>query len=255
MNSLKILKCTTYSKIFSMATTTTTAPSTNPTPKVSVALGPIIIGAGPSGLAVAASLRRLSVPFVILERSDGIADLWRSRTYDRLSLHLPKQFCHLPHLPFPPQFPTYPSKSQFLAYLLAYAERFSLHPLFNHEVVSARFDATAGLWRVTAIESQGDVGDTVVEFVSAWVVVATGENAEIVVPEVKGREGFKGGLMHSSEYKSGREYKGKKVLVVGCGNSGMEMCLDLCEHGALPFMSVRGGVSKQKFYVLELLMV
>lgn len=99
------------------------------------------------------------------------------------------------------------------------------------------------------------MGDTVVEFVSAWVVVATGENAEIVVPEVKGREGFKGGLMHSSEYKSGREYKGKKVLVVGCGNSGMEMCLDLCEHGALPFMSVRGGVSKQKFYVLELLMV
>lgn len=82
-----------------------------------------------------------------------------------------------------------------------------------------------------------------VEFVSPWVVVATGENGEPVVGEVKGREGFKGGMMHSSEYRSGKGFEEKKVLVVGCGNSGMEICLDLCEHGALPYMSVRSGVS------------
>jgi cation diffusion facilitator CzcD-associated flavoprotein CzcO len=61
---------------------------------------------------------------------------------------------------------------------------------------------------------------------------------------VKGRERFAGEMLHSSEYKSGERFKGKRVLVVGCGNSGMEVCLDLCEHGANPFISVRSGVSQ-----------
>uniref|UniRef100_A0A6V7QS23 Flavin-containing monooxygenase n=1 Tax=Ananas comosus var. bracteatus TaxID=296719 RepID=A0A6V7QS23_ANACO len=161
--------------------------------KVRVAVeGPIIVGAGPSGLAVAASLRVLSVPFVVVERSEGLAELWRTRTYDRLSLHLPKRFCHLPTSPSPAiSPPTLPRG---------------------------------------------------VEYVAPWVVVATGENAEAVVPETKGRELFTGRVVHSSEYRSGEEYSGGKVLVVGCGNSGMEICLDLCEHGAMPFMSVRSGV-------------
>lgn len=80
-------------------------------------------------------------------------------------------------------------------------------------------------------------------YVSRWIIVATGENAEPVVPMVKGRERFKGDALHSSQYRNGERYKGKKILVVGCGNSGMEICLDLFEHGALPFLSVRSGVS------------
>ncbi|KAH7652275.1 Indole-3-pyruvate monooxygenase protein [Dioscorea alata] len=224
--------------------------------------GPIIIGAGPSGLAVAASLSRLSIPSMIIERSNDIADLWQHHTYDRLSLHLPKQLCQLPHLPFPPHFPTYPSKNDFLHYLHSYAHHFSLKPLFNHTVVSASFDASCSLWRVIATVSEplsasgtseslsetlSESGDStvlpeVVEFMSRWLVVATGENAEPVTPEMKGREVFRGSVLHSSEYKNGIEYKDKKVLVVGCGNSGMEMCLDLCEHGAIPFLSVRTGV-------------
>ncbi|XP_039115287.1 indole-3-pyruvate monooxygenase YUCCA8-like [Dioscorea cayenensis subsp. rotundata] len=206
--------------------------------------GPIIIGAGPSGLAVAASLSRLSIPSMIIERSNDIADLWQHHTYDRLSLHLPKQLCQLPHLPFPTHFPTYPSKNDFLHYLHSYALHFSLKPLFNHTVVSASFDASCSLWRVITLSESGEstVLPEVVEFMSRWLVVATGENAEPVMPEMKGREMFHGSVLHSSEYKNGMEYKDKKVLVVGCGNSGMEMCLDLCEHGAIPFLSVRTGV-------------
>lgn len=78
---------------------------------------------------------------------------------------------------------------------------------------------------------------------SPWLVVATGENAEAVWPEMKGLKGFEGSVLHSSEYKSGIEFKGKKVLVVGCGNSGMEICVDLCDYGALPFLSVRNEVN------------
>lgn len=80
------------------------------------------------------------------------------------------------------------------------------------------------------------------EIVTPWLVVATGENAEPVVPELKGADLFKGSALHSSEYKSGTAYEGKKVLVIGCGNSGMEICVDLCEHGAAPFLSVRSEV-------------
>ncbi|RWV92731.1 hypothetical protein GW17_00044868 [Ensete ventricosum] len=251
------------------------------TRRISIMRCPIIVGAGPSGLAVAASLGRLSVPSIILERSDGIADLWCHRTYDRLNLHLPKPFCQLPHLPFPAHLPTYPSKDHFLDYLHRYADHFSLRPLFGCTVTDAGFDEAASLWRVTAIRrnlsdapmqtsSPSESSDTlselsrspsssssepltepreleVVEFASPWLVVATGENAEPVVPEIKGAQAFMGSLLHSSEYKSGVEYRGKKVLVIGCGNSGMEICLDLCEHGAMPFMSVRSGVRSTTF--------
>ncbi|KAM0948621.1 putative indole-3-pyruvate monooxygenase [Dioscorea sansibarensis] len=82
----------------------------------------------------------------------------------------------------------------------------------------------------------------VVKFMSKWLVVATGKNAEAVMPKMKGREMLYDSILHSSEYKNGMKYKGKKVLVVGYGNSAMEMCLDLPEHGAIPFIYVRSGV-------------
>ncbi|KAL6007277.1 Indole-3-pyruvate monooxygenase yucca8 [Asimina triloba] len=205
--------------------------------------GSVIIGAGPSGLAVAASLQLHSIPSLILERSNSIASLWRHHTYDRLHLHQPKRFCQLPHLPFPPHFPNYPSKHHFLSYLLSYSHFFSLRPLFGHNVIDARYDAAHSVWRVTTTHSSPEFADTV-EFVSRWLVVATGENAEPVLPELPGIQTFlhEKKAVHSADYKTGEDYRGKKVLVVGCGNSGMEVCLDLCQHGALPFMSVRSGV-------------
>ncbi|XP_074567241.1 putative indole-3-pyruvate monooxygenase YUCCA5 [Curcuma longa] len=200
--------------------------------------GPIIVGAGPSGLAVAAGLRRQGVPFVVLERADCIASLWRRCTYDRLKLHLPKRFCQLPYLPFPGEFPEYPSKSQFVDYLDAYAARFAVRPRFGHSVRSARYDAATGLWRVVAA-----FGGAEVEYIGRWLVVATGENAEKVVPELEGLgEQFGGDVSHVCDYKSGERYRGKRVLVVGCGNSGMEISLDLCDHGASPAMVVRNSV-------------
>lgn len=80
------------------------------------------------------------------------------------------------------------------------------------------------------------------EYLCQWLVVATGENADAFVPEMKGREEFVGHVIHSSEYKSGNELSKKKVLVVGCGNSGMEVCLDLCNHNAYPSLVLRDSV-------------
>ncbi|XP_010522520.1 PREDICTED: probable indole-3-pyruvate monooxygenase YUCCA5 [Tarenaya hassleriana] len=206
--------------------------------------GPIIVGAGPSGLATAACLREQGVPFVVLERADCIASLWQKRTYNRLKLHLPKKFCELPKIPFPEHFPEYPTKRQFIEYLESYAKRFEISPRFNECVQSARYDETSGLWRVrTTVCGGASPVKTEVEYICRWLVVATGENAERVVPEIDGlTTEFDGEVIHACEYKSGESYRGKRVLVVGCGNSGMEVSLDLANHGACPSMVVRSSV-------------
>ena len=204
--------------------------------------GPVIVGAGPSGLAVAACLKEQGVPFIILERANCIASLWQNRTYDRLKLHLPKQFCQLPYFPFPDDFPEYPTKFQFITYLENYANNFGINPQFNETVQSAKYDETFGLWRVKTIRG-GHSGPSDVEYICRWLVVATGENAEKVVPEFEGLGDFGGHVMHTCDYKSGEAYGGQRVLVVGCGNSGMEVCLDLCNHHASPSMVVRSSVS------------
>lgn len=200
--------------------------------------GPIIVGAGPSGLATAACLKQQGVPFMVLERANCIASLWQKRTYDRLKLHLPKQFCQLPNFPFPQEFPEYPTKKQFINYLESYAKHFEINPRFNECVQSAKYDETNGLWRVETVSNGNEV-----EYICRSLVVATGENAECVVPYIEGLGGeFKGEIIHACDYKSGESFRGKKVLVVGCGNSGMELSLDLCNHNASPSIVLRSSV-------------
>ncbi|KAL6221148.1 hypothetical protein ACLB2K_008900 [Fragaria x ananassa] len=201
--------------------------------------GPVIVGAGPSGLAAAACLKEKGIPSLILERANCIASLWQLKTYDRLRLHLPKKFCELILMPFPADFPTYPTKQQFLGYLKAYAERFDLKPAYNTTVVSAKYDTRSGLWLVKTL---GLKNEEVIEYVCHWLIVATGENAEEVVPEFEGTKDFGGPIVHTSSYKSGEMFREKKVLVVGCGNSGMEVCLDLCNYNAKPSLVVKDSV-------------
>nr|UYI36708.1 putative YUC protein [Turnera joelii] len=195
--------------------------------------GPIIVGAGPSGLAASACLSQQGVPSLILEKSDCIASLWQHKTYDRLKLHLPKQFCELPLLGFPENFPKYPTRQQFISYMESYASHFSIKPRFEQAVQRAEFDHTSGLWKV---ETQDLV------YISRWLIVATGENAEPVIPEILGIDQFNGQILHTSAYKTGSVFKNQRVLVVGCGNSGMEVSLDLCRHNAIPHMVVRNSV-------------
>ncbi|CAJ1936954.1 unnamed protein product [Sphenostylis stenocarpa] len=200
--------------------------------------GPVIVGAGPSGLAAAACLKQKGIPSLILERADCIASMWQLKTYDRLCLHLPKQFCQLPLMPFPQNFPSYPTKQQFLAYLKAYANHFDIKPTLSKTVVSADYDHRCSCWRV---KTEG-LKKEETEYVCEWLIVATGENAEEFVPQIEGMDEFEGPILHTSSYKSGNMFCGKNVLVVGCGNSGMEVCLDLSNHNARPSLVVRDTV-------------
>uniref|UniRef100_A0A0D9XZS8 Flavin-containing monooxygenase n=1 Tax=Leersia perrieri TaxID=77586 RepID=A0A0D9XZS8_9ORYZ len=202
--------------------------------------GPVIVGAGPSGIATAACLKSRGVPSLVLERDATVAPSWRDRTYERLRLHLPRSFCELPLAPpFPAGTPPYPTRDQFVAYLDAYARAFAVQPRLRARVRAAAYDAAIGFWRVAVVEGD-ETAET--EFLSRWLVVATGENAEAAWPEgmvEMGIGGFRGEVMHTSGYKRGDEFAGKKVLVVGCGNSGMEVSLDLCDNGAATSMVVR----------------
>lgn len=138
-------------------------------------------------------------------------------------------------MPFPREFPTYPTKQQqFISYLEAYANHFSIKPKFGQEVQWAHYDAAMGLWHVCA--------NDLMVFLCRWIIVAIGETAVPVVPEIAGLGNFSGRLLHTSEYKNGAEFRGNKVLVVGCGNSGMEVSLDLCNSDAQVSLVVRHKV-------------
>lgn len=162
---------------------------------VAMLQGPLIVGAGPAGLACAVELTMGSVSYVILERDICIASMWHCRTYRRLCLHLSKRYCQLPRMPFPHSYPTYPTKQQFLAYLDEYKRNHGIRPFFNMEVVSAKYDGE--YWCVRTKDTSNNAEESMMslctrEYRTRWLIVATGENAEPVVPEIKGIRNFKG---------------------------------------------------------------
>ncbi|GAA4459586.1 NAD(P)/FAD-dependent oxidoreductase [Nibrella saemangeumensis] len=195
----------------------------------------IIIGAGPAGLAIAGQLAHHKVPFTVLEASEYIGYAWRQH-YDRLHLHTVKEHSALPHLPFPDHYPRYVSRLQLVEYMERYAEHFGIKPLFNQQVTGIRRDPN-GHWLVDTRTDQ---------FTAPQVVVATGYNRIPYQPELPGQRNFRGIIWHSRDYRNGAPFAGEQVLVVGMGNTGAEIALDLYEYKAKPFISVRGPVNVVK---------
>jgi indole-3-pyruvate monooxygenase len=190
----------------------------------------LIIGAGPAGLAVAACLTQLRQPFLMLERREQVGASWQ-RHYTRLHLHTDKRHSALPGLPYPASAPRYPARQQVVDYLEAYAQHFGLHPRFGQAVRWVRWQG--GRWLA-------QTQDTLYE--SVQVVLAAGNTQVPNIPTWPGQASFPGPRLHSSEYRDGERFRGQRVLVVGFGNSGGEIALDLWEHGAAPTLAVRGPV-------------
>lgn len=218
----------------------------------------IIVGAGPAGLAVAACLAKKGVDYIILEKTDKIAPAWKSH-YDRLHLHTAKEYSALPYYEFPKLFDRYPARQQVVRYLEDYAARFNIAPKFNHTVenITSTGEGKKRIWQVTAqvnpsqdskvhddkAESQEKADGESCHYTAKNLVIATGYNRVPQTPSWEGLEDFTGTVMHSHDYKNGKPFKDKKVLVVGFGNSGAEISLDLWEHGARPIQSVRSAVN------------
>jgi len=190
----------------------------------------LVIGAGPAGLAVSACLRREGLEHVVLEREANIGSAWH-RHYDRLHLHTTKTYSGLPMMRWPNATPRYPSREQVVQYLQAYATEHHIAPRLGVTVntVKRRGD------RFTVETSAGVM-------TPRTVVMATGYNGVPKLPSVAGLDTFRGTAIHAGAYKNAAPYQGKRTLVVGCGNSGAEIALDLAEQGVDVAMVVRGPV-------------
>ena len=193
----------------------------------------LVIGAGPAGLAVAAALIERGKTPLVIEKAEHVGASWRAH-YERLHLHTVKALSALPGMPFPDEQPRYVPRQGVVDYLGAYAARFAIAPRFGAEATRIVRDADRR-WR-TATRS----GET---FRSRAVVVTTGANNVPFAPTIEGQETFAGTIVHSREYRSAAPFAGKRVLVVGMGNTGAEIALDLAEHGVAVALSVRSPVN------------
>lgn len=192
----------------------------------------LVVGAGPAGLATAGCLERRGIGALVLEAGPSVGSSWRHH-YDRLHLHTAKQHSHLPGLPFSRELPRYPSRAEVVAYLEAYAARFSITPRFGEAVRRVRVADTGG-FEVESVRAR---------YQARAVVVATGYNRVPNPERLPEQERFRGTLLHSTGYRNGDAFAGQRVLVVGAGNTGAEIALDLAERGAQPTLAVRTPVN------------
>ena len=190
----------------------------------------IVVGAGPAGLACAATMSERGLKVAVFEKADNVGSSWR-RHYDRLHLHTDRNHSALPGMEMPRSYPLYPSRAQVVEYLENYAARFGIRPAFGTNVASLM--PTDAQWRAST--DRGAVAAPV-------AVVATGMAGAPYRPSWPGMELYRGSVIHSSEYRNPQNYAGKRVLVVGFGNSGGEIALDFAQGRIDVALAVRGPV-------------
>lgn len=179
----------------------------------------IVIGAGPAGLASAAMLQERGVAARIVERAADVGSTWRAH-YARLHLHTERRLSSLPGFPLPGAYGKWVPRAQVVQYLEDYARHFKLAVECGVRV--ARVDRDGERWRL-----ETDQGPRT----APVVVVAAGFNHTPRLP-AEWSGAFEGELLHSSAYRTPAPYRGRDVLVVGTGNSGAEIAVDLVEGGA-----------------------
>jgi indole-3-pyruvate monooxygenase len=191
----------------------------------------LIIGASVSGLATAACLSKQGIEYIIIEQHDKIGIPWRNH-YERLHLHSNKRNSNLPYKKFASNIPRYPTRQQVIDYLEEYRQAFNISPLFNTKALSVKKEVYTWIT---------NTNNGIIQ--SKHVVMATGPFSKPKPISIKGMETFPGKLLHSYGYKTGKDFTGQNVLVIGFGNSACEIAIDLYEQAAIPSMSVRSAVN------------
>ncbi|GGI86490.1 NAD(P)/FAD-dependent oxidoreductase [Pseudarthrobacter scleromae] len=186
----------------------------------------VIIGGGQGGIGLAARLRRLGVPTIIIERNQKPGDSWRNR-YKSLHLHDPVWYDHLPYLQFPDDWPVFAAKDKIGDWLEHYTRIMELNYWSGTECVGAEYDDGTQEWAVSVLRN----GEPVT-LRPKQLVFALGVSGYPSIPTFDGAESFLGEQRHSSQHPGGGDWTGKKAVVIGSNNSAHDICADLWEHGA-----------------------
>lgn len=193
----------------------------------------LVIGAGPVGLAMAAALKKRDIPFHIVDAAGGVGGNWLHGVYRTAHIVSSKKATEYADYPMPADYPDFPSADQMLAYLEAFARDRDLlkHAEFNTSVERAAPDEDSGRWLVKL--SNGE------ERIYKGVVVCNGHHWEKRFPDLG--PSFTGELLHSKDYRGPEPLAGKRVLVIGGGNSGVDMACDAGRFGRSCDISLKSG--------------
>ena len=186
----------------------------------------VIIGGGQGGIGLAARLRQLDVPTIVIERNPNPGDSWRNR-YKSLCLHDPVWYDHMPYLPFPDHWPVFAPKDKIGDWLEMYTKIMELNYWSSTECTGARYDEASQEWVVEVVRDGEQV-----TLRPKQLVLATGMSGIPNIPDIPGMDSFEGEQHHSSKHPGGAAYKGKKCVVLGGNNSAHDICAALWENDA-----------------------
>ena len=186
----------------------------------------LVVGGGQAGLAIAARLRLLGIDTLIVDREARIGDNWRNR-YHALTLHNQVQVNHLPYMPFPPSWPSYIPKDKLAGWFEAYVEAMELNYWTGTEFCGGAYDEATQRWNAT-VRRNG----TERLMHPRHIVMATGVSGIPNPPDIASLKDFRGQVLHSSQYRDGEDWQGKRAIVIGTGNSGHDIAQDLYSSGA-----------------------
>lgn len=191
-----------------------------------------MIGAGQAGLTAAARLKLLGLNALLVDRNQRIGDNWRNR-YHQLVLHDPVWYDHMPYLNFPRHWPIFTPKDKLADWFESYAKALELNVWMKSTVTKSSWDEKSKTWEVTVERTNEDGSKETRVFHPHHIIQATGHSGKKNFPTIKGMENFKGSrLCHSSEFSGAKPNgNGKKVIVVGCCNSGHDISHTFQENG------------------------
>ncbi|KAF8531798.1 hypothetical protein BDD12DRAFT_766386 [Trichophaea hybrida] len=189
----------------------------------------LIVGAGHSGLVVAARLKMMGIESLVIDRNERVGDNWRKR-YHQLVLHDPVQFDHMPYLPFPTCWPTFTPKDKIGDWFEFYASALELNVWTSSQILASSWDEASESWTVTV--SRG-LATPDRELRPSHIILATGASGIPQMPEISGLDSFKGDVIcHSSSFLGAKvDGQGRKAVVVGCCNSAHDIAQDYYEKG------------------------
>ncbi|KDQ62745.1 hypothetical protein JAAARDRAFT_76447 [Jaapia argillacea MUCL 33604] len=186
----------------------------------------VIVGAGQTGLQIAARFKSLNIPTLVIERKARVGDTWRER-YPTLSLHTPRMHSSLLYQPYPHNWPIFTPRDKLADWLEQYPVSQDLVVWTNTSIIpQPTYDSAKKKWNL-GLNRNG----TTVELHPTHIVLATGTLGAPLLP-LDPDPKFRGEVLHAASYQGGHLYSGKRVVVVGAANTAADMCQDLCFRGA-----------------------